>query len=171
MPKNAVEDHGAPVLPRRDAQIKVLFVCTANVCRSPMAEAIFNALAQDKGLPWKAASAGVEALVGKPISPRAGSVLEEIGVPLNGHRARQVSADMLDEADLTLAMTADHASTLRRLSESSSEKVHTLTAFAIGGADEDIPDPYGQSVIIHRASVRQLLGYLEEVMVRIGRGR
>lgn len=156
---------------REDEKIRVLFVCTANVCRSPMAEALFNALAQDKGVPWKATSAGVAAQLGKSISPRAGSALEEVGVFPDGHQARQVSAAMLETADLVLAMTANHASALRRLSEASSGKVHTLRGYASGGRSEDIPDPYGQSVTVHRAFLRELLSYLEEVIWRIGHER
>ncbi len=156
---------------REDEEIRVLFVCTANVCRSPMAEAIFNALAQDKGVQWKARSAGVAALVGKPISPRASSALEEVGVFLDGHQARQVSAVMLERADLALAMTTDQASALRRLSEVSSEKVHTLMGYASDGGGGDVPDPYGRSVTVHRAVVRELLSCVKEVIGRLERER
>ena len=57
---------------------KVLFVCTANVCRSPMAEAIFNALAEERGLLWRAESAGVAALVDEDITPNARAALEVV---------------------------------------------------------------------------------------------
>jgi protein-tyrosine phosphatase len=60
----------------------VLFVCTANVCRSPMAEAIFDSLASEADLPWKARSAGVAALVGEPIAPRAEAVPRESSASL-----------------------------------------------------------------------------------------
>ncbi len=92
---------------------KVLFICTANICRSPMAEAIFNALAEDRGLDFRAESAGVAALKGKPIAPNASAALEEIGVYAGGHSARQVSAEMLEEADLVLTMTPRHVAELR----------------------------------------------------------
>lgn len=152
--------------------IKVLFVCTANVCRSPMAAAISNALAEEQRVPWEATSAGVRALVGERMSPRAGAALEEIGVYSEQHRARQVDPRMLGEADLVLAMTLDHAKVLRRLSPPASDKVHTLVAFAEGAPEgEGIPDPYGQSMTVHRASVRQLLSCLGEVVGRTERRR
>lgn len=151
---------------------RVLFVCTANVCRSPMAEAIFNALADERRVPWEARSAGVKALVGERVSPHAGAALGEIGVYSEEHRARQVDPRMLEAADLVLAMTPDHADILRRLSPPASDRVHTLVAFADGAAEgEGIPDPYGQSMTAHRASVRQLLGYLGRVVGRMDRGR
>ena len=67
---------------------KVLFVCTANVCRSPMAAAIFNALAEDTALSARAESVGVAALSGKPLSPDADTALQELGISGGDHRAR-----------------------------------------------------------------------------------
>ena len=76
----------------REIPIKnILFVCTANVCRSPMAEAIFNALAEERELPWRAASAGVAALEGEDITPNACAALEEVGIYPKEHRARILS--------------------------------------------------------------------------------
>ena len=153
-----------------DGGTKVLFVCTANVCRSPMAAAISTALAEEQRVPWRATSAGVKALVGEGMSPRAVAALEEIGVYSREHQARQVDPLMLQEADLVLAMTPKHADILRRLSTPNSGKVHTLVAFVNGATDgEGIPDPYGQSMLAHRASVRQLISYLGEVVRRVGR--
>jgi protein-tyrosine phosphatase len=147
----------------------VLFVCTANICRSPIAEAIFDSLASEASLPWKARSAGVAALVGETIAPRAEAVLKELGVSKEGHRARQVDEAMLEEASLVLAMTPQHAATLDRLSASSSAKVHTLVGYAQGvPASEGILDPYGQSVAAHRAVVRQILYHLRFVVERLG---
>jgi protein-tyrosine-phosphatase len=56
---------------RADDKKKILFVCTANICRSPMAEAMFNALAEERELGWRAQSAGVTALIDEDIAPHA----------------------------------------------------------------------------------------------------
>lgn len=148
---------------------KVLFVCTANVCRSPMAEAIFDSLASEAGLPWRAQSAGVAALVGESIDPRAEVVLEELGISTEGHRARQVDEAMMEGADLVLAMTPRHAAKLGRISTGSSAKVHTLVGYAQGvSTSEGIMDPYGQSVAAHRSVVRQILHHLRLVVEGLG---
>ncbi len=141
-----------------DAMKKVLFVCTANVCRSPMAEAIFNALIEDAGMPHSARSAGVAALRDEPMTPHAQVALEEVGVYADGHRARQVEEAMLEGADLVLAMTPRHAEKLRGLSAASSGKIHTLAGYVVGGfaGGEGIPDPYGHSMAAYRASLRQI---------------
>ncbi len=148
---------------------KVLFVCTANICRSPMAEAIFNALSSDTGMPYEAKSAGVAALVGEPIAPNAVAVLEEFGVYAGEHRARQVHEPMLEEADLVLAMTPKHVAALQRFSAGSPEKVRTLLGYAYDTPDlEGISDPYGQSIVTYRASTRRLFECLEVLVAQLG---
>ena len=148
----------------------VLFVCRANVCRSPMAEALFNALANERGLRWRAESAGVAALVGEDVTPKARAALEEAGVYAVGHRARQADGEMLRGADLVLAMGPRQVAALRRHFGDPSGKVHALPAYAYGAPDEEgIPDPYGQTMTAFRASLRQLLEHVERVVDRLGR--
>ena len=147
----------------------VLFICTANICRSPMAEAIFNALASDRGLDLRARSAGVRALRDEPIAPNAGAALEEIGIYLEGHRARQVSEEMLEEADLVLAMSPRHVAELRRVFGDSFE-AHTLPNYVDSlSGDEGIADPYGSTITAYRASVRQVFEYVELLLDRLQR--
>ena len=149
---------------------QILFVCTANVCRSPMAEAIFNALAEERGLPWRAASAGVAALVDEDITPNARAALDEVGIYANEHRARQVDETMLGEADLVLGMGPRHVAALRRRFGDLSERVYTVPEYALGAPPEEgIPDPYGQTMTAFRASVRQLLEYTEGLVKRLER--
>ena len=150
--------------------MEVLFVCTANVCRSPMAEAVFNALASDAGMPYEARSAGTAALVGEPITPHAREVLGDVGVYPGEHRARQVDAAMIDGADLVLAMTPQQAATLRRVSPGSSEMIHTLLGYAYAAPEtEGIADPYGQPISAYRASVRRIIEGLDHVVSRLGK--
>jgi protein-tyrosine phosphatase len=147
---------------------KVLFVCTANICRSPMAEAVFSALVSDAGMPYEARSAGVAALVGEPMAPNAVAVLEEVGVYPGKHRARQVDEPMLQEADLVLAMTSKHVTALRRLPAGSSEKVRTLLGYTYDAPDlEGVSDPYGQSIVAYRASLRRIYETVEVLMARL----
>ena len=143
----------------------VLFVCTANVCRSPMAEAIFNALAEDRRLPYRARSSGLAALENEPMASNARAALEEVGVSVGHHRARQVNESMLREADLVLALSPRHMAQLRERYGSLSHKVHTLAQYASGAPAEDgISDPYGQAMTAYRASVYQLVGYIDSLV-------
>ena len=149
---------------------KVLFVCRANVCRSPMAEAIFNAVAEDRGLTYRAASAGVAALVGEDMAPSARVALEEVGIHAWEHRARQVGEAMLREADLVLAMSPRQVATLRRRLGAPPGRVYTLPEYALGATPEEgIPDPYGHTMTAFRASVRQLLECVDGLLERLER--
>jgi protein-tyrosine phosphatase len=156
--------------PAENQRKQILFVCTASICRSPMAEAIFNALAEERGLAYRAASAGVAALEGENITPNARAALEEVGIYAPTHRARQVDEAMLREADLVLAMGPQHVATLRRRFEGLSERVYALPEYALGASPEEgIPDPYGQTMTAFRASVRQLLEHIEGLVKRLER--
>lgn len=135
-----------------------------------MAEAIFDVLAEENGLGWRAASAGVAALEGEDITPNARAALEEVGIYAESHRARQVSEAMLEEADLVLVMGPRHVVALRRSFKSLSDKVYTLPEYAsVTSTEEGIPDPYGHTMTAFRASVRQILGYVDKVVKRIER--
>jgi protein-tyrosine phosphatase len=142
----------------------ILFICTANVCRSPMAEAIFNALADDAELTFRAHSAGVAALEGEPMASLALEALEEIGIRAENHRARQLGEEMLEEADLVLAMAPRHVTELRRHFEDSSHKVHTLPEYSGVLGEEEVTDPYGRGMAAYRASVRQISEYTSRVI-------
>jgi protein-tyrosine phosphatase len=158
--------------PREGHPKRILFICTANICRSPMAEAIFNALVEEKGLDWQATSAGVAALEGEDITPNARAALEEVGIYAESHRARQISQAILEEADLVLVMSPRQARVLYRSFGSLSDKVHILPGYAKGTFNEEgIPDPYGHTMTTFRASVRQLLGYIEKVVERLEQAR
>lgn len=146
--------------------IELLFVCTANICRSPMAEAIFNALASDSGLDARAHSAGVAALEGYPAHSNAVSALEEVGISLGKHRARRVREELVTRSDLVLAMTPEHVKELNNTFEGQSHKFHLLPGYA--GTDlRSIPDPYGLTMPAHRASVRKLSECMENVIATL----
>ncbi|MFC8047282.1 low molecular weight phosphatase family protein [Nocardia sp. NPDC057353] len=84
----------------------VLFVCNGNVCRSAIAERLTRALAVDHDLPGLTAeSAGTRALVGFPVEPLAAQTISGLGGVPDGFRARRLTPDMVDRADLVLTMT------------------------------------------------------------------
>lgn len=153
---------------RRESVKKVLFVCTANICRSPMAQAIFDALAEDGGLAFRAESAGTAALEGRAIAPNVVAALEEAGIYPGFHRARQMGEAMVEEAELVLAMTPQHATMLRRLAGNPARGIHALPEYAMGVQGEGIPDPYGLTMAAYRSTLRQIYEHVERVVGRLG---
>ena len=142
----------------------VLFVCTANVCRSPMAKAIFDALAADRGLNFGTESAGVSASEGRTMDENARAALEELGIPAENHRSKQVSETLLEEADLVLVMSPRHLRELRHRFGELSRNAHVLTEYATGPSGSSVPDPHGHTMPAYRASARQLLECVEGVV-------
>lgn len=125
--------------------MNLLFVCTGNTCRSPLAEVIGRAEAEARGLSGvSCASAGTFALPGSPASEGGVAAAAARGLDLTGHRSRRLSAEMLDRADVIVGMEPSHAAAAARLAGDAS--VHVMTDFLPpGGAGtwQGIPDPYG----------------------------
>jgi len=129
---------------------KILFVCTGNTCRSPMAEALFNRRAAEAGLPWRAESAGTSAVPGLPASAGAMRVMREIGLDLSAHRSRPLDALSLDDYALILPMTAAQADLLRARFPRLAERVSLIKSFGTSKVAADISDPFGGALPDYR---------------------
>jgi glycine hydroxymethyltransferase len=125
----------------------VLFVCTGNVCRSPMAEGLFQHAA--KGLSgYRALSAGLGAMEGQPPSAYAVQVVKELGIDISNQRSRMLSPDLVQEADYIFGMTHSHIDTVMMLYPQAAEKTFLLREFdeTLDQFEKDISDPIGGSL-------------------------
>lgn len=111
----------------------VLFVCSGNLCRSPLAERLFCA-SIDPTWPVQASSAGTSAVVGHPIERTCAQALRELGVDPSGHVARRLTGGMIDKADLILAADIDQRAFVVRLDAMATRRTFTIREFGRLGA-------------------------------------
>lgn len=130
----------------------ILFVCTGNTCRSPMAAALARRLG---GV--DADSAGLAAWPGDAASPGAIRAMEAYGADLSNHEAKQVSSLLMDRASLVYAMTAGHAQRLRQLFPGQAGKIRVLTP--------EIPDPFGGSDGMYALCAQRIVEALRQAGV------
>lgn len=150
------QDGAADSAPPPGPLRRILVVCTANQCRSPMAEGLLRQRLAVAGLGGRVlvSSAGTWARAGAPATDKAVATLAERGIALHGHRSREVDGALLADADLILVMTRGHAEAL--VAEFPQAGARLLRFAQLAGGSWDIADPVGQGMDAYRATAAEL---------------
>ncbi len=157
----------------------ILFVCTGNVCRSPMAEGLFRKAVEGRS-DYRVMSAGLGAAEGQPPTGHAVEAVKELGVDISGQRSRMLTPELVDAADYIFGMTHSHIDTVMLLYPHAAEKTFLLREFdeTLEQFEKDISDPIGGSYEVYlncRDQIEQglasLLRFIEQGAVRMAGGK
>lgn len=135
----------------------VLFVCTANICRSPVAQAILRERLKEG---WTVTSAGTWATEGRGAAENSRLVLAERGIDLDDHRSQMIDEEMVASADLVLCMETGHAEALRTEFSHYADKIFMLSEMV--GKQFSIADPYGEPKEAYERMAREVEELIDE---------
>lgn len=145
----------------------VVFVCTANICRSPSAEYYMRHVLEKLGQSQRVtvASAGVMGLVGQPADPIASKLLRELGIDMSGHVSRGIDPDEMRRADHILVMEKRHRAWFRENAAEVFPKVSLVREHLDGPLD--VHDPVGATTKEYRACFGKLFESIEKFSVQL----
>lgn len=138
---------------------KILFVCTGNTCRSPMAEFLFRKWA-GRNSGWHASSAGIAAVPGLPASRSAVAVMKGHDIDMTLHRSRPLGRELIDQSAVIVVMARMHRDFIREQYPAAGTKLFMFSAFGPDGTETDVADPIGGT----EAEYRDVAAELERIM-------
>ena len=150
--------------------MKVMFVCTGNICRSAMAEGILKKLVKENNMDLEVCSCGVYAEDGDYASFNAIEAAKYYDVDISNHKATNIRNSQIEEMDIILCATNSHKNVVISMYPNLMNKVYTMKEYAEleeDGKDMDIKDPWGYDMETYRRCIQEISSCLEKIIGRI----
>lgn len=148
----------------------IVTVCTANICRSPMAEALLRHALQAEPEPLrscKVVSAGVAARKGEKVSPNSVDALAKVNLRISDHRSQPLTQELADRADLILCMTESHRAVINLHLNPAPKNVHLWREFMPGRGDKEIGDPFGGPLREYEACRDEMVEAIPSILAHL----
>ena len=146
--------------------VNIIAVCTANICRSPVVEAVLQDRLEKRGLmEWQVQSAGTWAQNGQAPSRYSQEIMAEQGLDISGHTSQVITRELLEEASLVLCLAEGHSEAMRAEFPDQASKIFLLTEMV--GQKYSISDPYGGPRYAYERMVDEVTTLIEDGLPRI----
>ena len=148
----------------------IVTVCTANICRSPMAAALLQhaLVAQPEPLrSLKVISAGVAARPGEPVSENSVIALRKVGIDISHHRSQALTQRMIDEALVVICMTESHRAMIQVQAEPVPQHLFLFREFVPGDGEKEIGDPYGGPLRVYEAARDEMVESIPSLVAHL----
>lgn len=152
--------------------MKIMFICTGNICRSAMAEGIMKKIVKDKNIDAKVYSCGIYAETGDYATYNAIEAAKKYNVNISSHRATNIRESNIEEMDLILCATQSHKQSVIYLYPNLREKIYTMKEYAKldnNGQDMDIKDPWGYDMNVYTNCVMEIEKCIQEITKQLNK--
>ncbi|MDO8544928.1 MAG: low molecular weight protein arginine phosphatase [Opitutaceae bacterium] len=148
----------------------IVVVCTANICRSPMAAALLQHALAAQPEPLKSLkviSAGVAARTGESVSENSVFALKKVGIDVSQHRAQPLTQKLLDEALIVLCMTESHRAMIEVQADPVPKNLFLFRQFLPGDGEKEIGDPYGGPFKVYESARDEMVESIPSLVERL----
>lgn len=148
----------------------IVTVCTANICRSPMAAALLQHALAAQPEPLRSlrvVSAGVAARAGEPVSENSVLALKKVGLDISAHRSQQLTQEMLDAALVVICMTESHRAMIQVQADPVPRHVFLFRQFLPSAVDMEIGDPYGGPLKVYEAARDEMVESIPSLVAHL----
>ena len=145
----------------------ILVICTANICRSPMAAALLQHALRAQPEPLKSlevVSAGIAAHEGEPVSENSVIALKKVGIDISAHRARALTRKMAGDALAIFCMTESHRDAILMNVDSPPKHLYLFREFLPAEAGHEIADPFGSSIKVYETSRDEMVEAIPSIV-------
>lgn len=148
--------------------MKIMFICTGNICRSAMAHFMLEKMAKEENKDIKVYSCGIYAENGDIPTFEGVTVMKKYGIDISKHRATNIRQSNIEDMDIILCATNNHKNSVIAMYPELKDKVYTMKEYAeCGKNDMDIKDPWGYGIDVYRECAKEIENCIKKIVEKV----